>query len=238
MSNAGIGDFGVEKGSRRGTMARKEAAKAWRSWRGVLGLLILSAVPVIAGWVRLHHLANGSARTLEPERFVAAPTPVVLHIIGATLFCLLGAFQFAPSLRRHGSHWHRIAGRIALPAGLVAAVSGLWMALTFRLPVSDTALLMVFRLFAGTGMFFSLMLSLASVYRRDFRAHRAWSLRGYALGMGAGTQVVTHLPWLLIGRDPLPDTRALLLGAAWAINLLVAEWFIRRDAHATRRATA
>ena len=45
------------------------------------------------------------------------------------VFCGLGAFQFLRGLRdRHPrSRYHRIAGRIVLPAGSAMALTGLWM---------------------------------------------------------------------------------------------------------------
>jgi len=52
-------------------------------------------------------------------------------------------------------------------------------------------------------------------------------MRGYAIGMGAGTQALVHLPWLLIVGTPTELARALLMGAGWVINLAVAEWIIR-----------
>lgn len=227
MSDGEIGEFAAQVASGDLTRARTSVARAWREWRVPLGLVVLSIVPVAAGAFRLRHLASSGGATLEPERFVTAPVPVAVHIVAATVFSLLGALQFAPSLRRRSARWHRIAGRVVLPAGLVTALSGLWMTLTFRLPLSDTVLLSVFRISAGIGMFVSLVLSFTCIRKRNIEAHRAWSLRGYALGMGAGTQVLTHLPWLLLRRDPRPDTRALLMGAAWLLNILIAEWCIR-----------
>jgi hypothetical protein len=53
-------------------------------------------------------------------------------------------------------------------------------------------------------------------------------LRGYAIGMGAGTQVVTHLPWILLVGQPSEGPRAVMMIGAWALNLAVAEWIIRR----------
>jgi hypothetical protein len=53
-------------------------------------------------------------------------------------------------------------------------------------------------------------------------------VRAYAIGLGAGTQVLTHLPWVLYFGAPDELTRALLMGAGWAINLAVAEWIIRQ----------
>ena len=59
-------------------------------------------------------------------------------------------------------------------------------------------------------------------------AHGAWMIRAYALGMGAGTQVLTHLPWFLLAGYPGEWTRAILMGAGWVINVAVAEWIIRK----------
>jgi hypothetical protein len=47
--------------------------------------------------------------------------------------------------------------------------------------------------------------------------------------MGAGTQVLTHLPWFLLVGQPRETARAVLMGAGWIINLVVAEWIIRRQ---------
>jgi hypothetical protein len=64
-------------------------------------------------------------------------------------------------------------------------------------------------------------------------------MRGYALGLGAGTQVLTLLAGELIAGPPNEFSRALLMGAAWAINLAVAEWAIRkRPARLARPASA
>ena len=50
----------------------------------------------------------------------------------------------------------------------------------------------------------------------------------YALGMGAGTQVLTHLPWfVLVGGTPGEASRAIMMGLAWIINAIVAEYVIR-----------
>jgi hypothetical protein len=53
-------------------------------------------------------------------------------------------------------------------------------------------------------------------------------IRAYAIGLGAGTQAFTHLPWLLLVGQPGVGTRAILMDAGWVINLVFAEWIIRR----------
>ncbi len=93
----------------------------------------------------------------------------------------------------------------------------------------DGALLYGIRLLVGSAMLASLALGLAAILRREIAQHRAWMTRGYALGMGAGTQALLHLPWLLLGTKPVGLTRALVMGAGWALNVAFAEWRIRRQ---------
>jgi uncharacterized membrane protein len=86
-------------------------------------LLLLSLVPLASGAVRLAGLATGRGVGAESARFVAMPTPVVLHIVSAILSCLLGAFQFDPAFRRRSPGLHRAAGTqvpIMLPVTLMA----------------------------------------------------------------------------------------------------------------------
>jgi uncharacterized membrane protein len=158
-----------------------------------------------------------------------------MHILGASLFCILGAFQFAPGIGRRRPGWHRGVGRLLVPCGLVAALSALWMAQFYPPVDGDGDLLHGFRLLFGSAMVLSIVLSLAAIRRRDIARHRAWMTRGYAIGLGAGTQAPIHLPWLLIVGTPGELSRALLMSASWAVNLAVAEWIIRRGlAHPVR----
>ena len=55
-------------------------------------------------------------------------------------------------------------------------------------------------------------------------------MRAYALSLGAGTQVFTHLPWFLIPSLHSESVRILFMGVAWAINLAVVGWLIMRNA--------
>ena len=71
------------------------------------------------------------------------------------------------------------------------------------------------------------VLGLAAVLKRKIARHRAWMARAYALGMGAGTQVVTTLHFTLAFGNPDELTRDLLMLAGWVINIAVAEWGIR-----------
>ena len=109
------------------TTALRPAAptRTRRDWWIPASLLALTFVPAAAGAARLVDLSSG--RTEENARFFDLPVPILVHIVGATTFCVLGAFQFMPSLRRRRPRWHRWSGRVLVPAGLAAALSGMWM---------------------------------------------------------------------------------------------------------------
>ena len=91
----------------------------------------------------------------------------------------------------------------------------------------------------GAAMVAALVLALKTVRRGDIAGHRAWMMRAYALGLGAGTQVVVMLPWALAFGMPTHLPYELLMTLAWLINVVVAELIIRRPAFqgATKRVT-
>jgi uncharacterized membrane protein len=203
-------------------------------WLVPAGLIALSLVPIVAGSARLTQLTTGATVTADNARFFDSPVPVVAHIIGSSVFLVLGALQFAPSLRRR--RWHRISGRIAAPAGLVSALSALWMTLFYDMPASVTGPgLAAVRIVLGTAMAAAIVVAFVAIRRGDVRTHSAWMTRAYAIGMGAGTQVLVFLPYTLLVGTPAPVTHTLLMTAGWVINLVVAEIAIRRRAGAGRR---
>ncbi len=194
-------------------------------------LIALSVVPALAGTARVAQLAGGANITPENARFFAMPLPILIHIVAVIVYSVLGAFQFSPGFRTQRRGWHRAAGRILVPCGLMAAMSGLWMTQFFPWPPGDGQLLYFERLVVGSGMIASIGLGLYEIARRNFVAHGAWMMRAYALGLGAGTQVLTHLPWFIfVGGKPSEAPRAVMMGAGWLINMIVAEYLIRRMA--------
>jgi uncharacterized membrane protein len=195
-------------------------------WLAPAGLIALTLVPMAAGTSRLAQLGTGATVTAENARFFDSPVPVVAHIIGSTVFLLLGALQFAPALRRR--RWHRWSGRVVAPAGLVSAASGLWMAVAYDLPANSGLSLMLIRIVLGSAMAAAIVVAFLAIRRGDVRTHSAWMTRAYAIGLGAGTQVLTILPWALAVGEPGELEYTLLMALGWAINLAVAEVVIRR----------
>jgi uncharacterized membrane protein len=211
------------------TLASRPATptRSRRDWWIPASLLALTAVPSLAGVARLVDLSSG--RTEENARFFDLPLPILVHILGATTFCVLGAFQFMPSLRRSRPRWHRTAGRILVPAGLAGALSGMWMAVFADLPVYDNTTLIWLRLLFGSIMVTGLVLGLLAVLRHDIRTHQRWMARAYAVAQGAGTQALVLGPMVLLVDQPGGNVKAAGMGFAWVLNLAVAEWLVRRS---------
>ena len=197
-----------------------------REWVIPALLMVFAIMPLIPGAFRLVELGGGPQLMPANPRALAFPGPVIIHIVTAFFYTVVGAWQFSPALRRVA--WHRWAGRLLAPLGMGAALSGLYMTLFYPHAPEDHELLLVFRLLFGGGMAVAIVLGLVAILvRRDVATHRAWMMRGYALGLGAASQMVLFLSLAPLG-TPNSFVSALMMGAAWAINLGVAEWIIRR----------
>ncbi len=223
----------------RATAIEPRVGRSTPRWLVPTGLILLSLIPIMAGATRLRSLIAGDVAP-DSARFFDSPVPVVVHIVSVTIFCILGAFQFVPSWRiaKPGSgrsSWHRMSGRILIPAGILAALSGLWMAVFYNLPATDGDALRVLRLIFGSAMVVSIVLAVRAVLRRDYRRHSAWITRAYAIGLGAGTQALIILPVILTVGYQGQTIHAVLMGAAWVINLAIAEYVIWRRRSSSRR---
>jgi len=211
-----------------GLSPRRARPSRQRSWPVPMALFLLSAVPLLAGSLRLVQLAGGPALIPADHRFAGFPLPLMVHIVGASVYALVGAFQLVPRFRRRHLDWHRRAGRVLAVAGLLVAGSALWMTLFYAEKPGTGSLLYVFRLPPRAAMAGCLVLGVTTVRRGDVAGHRAWMLRAYAIALAAGTQAFTAgVGAAIFGRSPIAGDLA--LGSAWLINLAVAEWIIRRQ---------
>jgi len=216
------------------TTRSPKPAGSSRSWPVPAALVALSVIPLIAGTLRLVQLAGGPQLRPADERIAALPQLVVVHIVGAAAYALVGALQFVPRFRRRHLTWHRRAGRVLAVAGLLVAGSALAMTLLYAEKPGTGDLLYVLRLVFGSAMVASLVLGFTAIRRRDIAAHRAWMIRAYAIALAAGTQAFTEgIGGALFGTGELRGDLA--KGAAWVINLAVAEWVIRRPARPAPR---
>ncbi|MEZ5187284.1 MAG: DUF2306 domain-containing protein [Microbacterium sp.] len=204
--------------------------RSTNAWLAVTGLLLLSALPIIGGVVRLSEVP-----AVAGSRPLASSVAAVAHIVAMTVYCLLGAFQFSPALRGR-RRWHRTAGRVLIPVGFVAALGAAWLAVFFSGPPDQLPLAMVRLVFASAMLVF-VALGTAAVIRRAFVMHGDWMARAYAIGVGNGTQSLVVILWTV----PLGEVDAWgetwLVATGTLITVFVAELLIRRRA-ARRRVAA
>ncbi len=201
--------------------ARRNGPSGWL----IAGLLVFGALPLSFGILRLLQLA-GVSDVMPPAQ--APALPLVLHICGALLYTILGAFQFSAAIRRRWPAWHRAAGRVALVGASLIVVSALWLTASYATVSAGGIILAAFRLAVVATMAVAIGIGLAAAIVRDIPRHRAWMIRAYALGLGAATQMlVLMVAEMVSGGAPSELNRALLMGLAWGINLVVAEWAIR-----------
>lgn len=206
-------------------------------WAFLSLVLIYSFVPAVFALVRIPELLGGPTIAPPNPRAVIEPAPIILHILGSSVFCLAGAVQFLPSLRRHNPTFHRALGCVVVAAGCVSALSGFWMTVFYTFPEAlQGPLLYWARIVLSMAMFGLIVRAVIAIQARHVAAHQAAMLRAYAIGQGASTQTLLFIAaFVLVGADPLGVSRDVLMVAAWIINLAIAEVFVRRAAMSHRR---
>ncbi|KJQ53857.1 hypothetical protein RS85_02409 [Microbacterium sp. SA39] len=209
------------KASRPAAGLKEQRRREKSGWLAITGLLLLSTIPVLGGVFRLTEVGAEPPAVLLPSTVA-----LVVHIVAMTAFCVVGAFQFSPALRTR-RRWHRAAGRVLLPAGFLAALSAIWLAVFFGGQPEELALAMI-RLVFAVAMTAFLVRAVIGIRRREFAAHGAWMTRAYAIAVSGGTQALVFALWTI----PLGEVDAFgeagLVGVAFVINSAVAELLIRR----------
>lgn len=207
-----------------------------REWAFLALVFLYSFIPAIGGLFRIPELLGMSAIIPPNPRAVIDPVPITLHILGSSVFCLAGAVQFLPSLRRHRPTLHRTLGRVVAAAGCVSALTGLWMTVSYAFPAAlQGTLLYGARVTLSIAMAGFIVWAIVAIRARNLAAHRAAMVRAYAIAQGASTQTALFLiAMILVGTEPLGVARDLMMVAAWAINIGFAEVLIHR-AFGTRR---
>ena len=197
----------------------------------ILGLIfVYSFIPAFGGLLRVLELAGGPAIAPENPRALAIPFPIILHILSSFLFCIVGALQFLPSIRRHSPAAHRVLGLAVAIAGCISAASGMWMTHSYVFPEDlQGSLLYWVRIVIGSLMVGFIGWAVIAIRSRNVFQHRASMLRAYAIGQGASTQAILGIGWIIVfGTEPLGPLRDGLMVLAWGSNLLIAEVLIGR----------
>ena len=201
-----------------------------REWMFLAFIFLFSFIPTFGGMFRIAELLTGTAFIPPNPRAIAEPFPIVLHIVGSFVFCLVGAFQFIPSIRRAHPDTHRTMGKITALAGILSALTGLWMTLFFTFPSELQGILLYWvRIILSIMMISLIIKAIISVRTGNIQAHGSAMLWAYAIGQGASTQAFLGIGWMAVsGIEPIGAVRDILMVSGWVINLLVAEYIVVR----------
>jgi hypothetical protein len=144
---------------------------------------ILSLLPVLA-----HGYTPPSSDTTFArldDIFRQHPILTLVHILAASVFILLGPFQFSPRIRYRFPAWHRRSGRVFLIFGGIVGITALVM--SFAMPsiggVNQAAATVLFGLF----FCFALYKAFTNILRRNIGSHREWMIRAYSIGLAVAT---------------------------------------------------
>ncbi len=214
------------------TLTAPALPRAPRLFDGVwipLGLMTLGAIPALAGVARLASFA-GATRLPDDARFADHPIALATHVASALAFSMLGALQLWPGLRAHAPRVHRVLGRALVPAGAIAALSGLATMIVHAPAPTAGPVIHTLRIASALALLTFLALGVGAIVRRDVDTHRAWMTRAYALGIAPGAQALALVPITFgLGIDTEASfTIGMAIG--WAVSLAVAERSIARAA--------
>ena len=209
---------------------KRTTAKQNREWLVPVLLLALGSLNILFGALQLNNIQQGPPAV--PDEFTAmhyfaTPIPIVLHIIGGTLFNLLSPLQFAPALWRRWPQWHRWSGRLLIVAGFLVAFSGLWMNHFF--PAYGGFMKYSGVVINSVGLAASLLIAVRFILVRDIPRHRAWMMRATAFGLGPATQRLFVLPIFFINGGLSDLTIGFVVWFGFLLNLAVVEWVLRRE---------
>jgi uncharacterized membrane protein len=194
-------------------------------------------VIVLAGLSALGVAAAVMHFLVEPYNpgFIKHPAITGTHVVLGALYLTFAPMQLIRQVRARAIGYHRWAGRLLVPIGVLVGLSALFLGLV--VPFSGHPERVVIGIFGG---FFLISLVTGYVRVRQGRIdeHREWMLRAFAIGLSVATMRLLFIPALMITGNPTDDQIALLSVGSFTVAFLLhaaaAEWWIRRTRPPTR----
>jgi len=163
-------------------------------------------------------------------------TAFFIHVYASIWVLLAGFTQFSKKIQRNNPRLHRTMGYIYVTdILLITGPAGLLMGfyanggITSRIGFVSLALLWIF---------FTAM-ALIKARQKNFKAHRKFMIRSYALTLSALTlrawkYAITNTAELTHTQISPMDVYRVVAWLGWVGNLIVAEWMIRRSGRKKR----
>lgn len=153
-----------------------------------------------------------------------------IHVYASLWVLLAGFTQFSKWIQRNNRRLHRTMGYIyATNVLLITGPAGLLMGFYANGGISSR---IAFVMLATLWIFFTAM-ALVKARQKDFKAHRNYMIRSYALTLSALT--LRAWKFAITNNFELPpmDVYRSVAWLGWVPNLIFAEWLIRRNKRKT-----
>ncbi len=201
--------------------------------RGTVGLLWLIAI----GAAVTHLLGVLPPREMQarlggPELFethfadfARNPLSTYIHMVSGIVLAALMPVQFSERLRRTHLSLHRAAGKLLVGSGVLAAATGAYFSIVMPFGgVAETLLVVPMAAFFVWCLVRGVRLAQAG----QVQWHRRWMIRAMAVALGVATQRVLFSLAMMLLSWPAREAFWISIAAAFALNLAVAESFLRR----------
>lgn len=153
-------------------------------------------------------------------------TAFFIHVYASIWVLFAGFTQFSKKIQRNNPRLHRTMGYIYVTdVLLITGPAGLLMGfyanggITSRIAFVSLALLWIF--FTAT--------ALIKARQKDFKAHRKFMIRSYALTLSALTLRAWKYAITNTMTVPPMDVYRIVAWLGWVVNIIVAEWLIWRS---------
>lgn len=159
---------------------------------------------------------------LDDAKFRAAPWIFIIHALAGGVGLISGSLQFNRSILSKRKPTHRLIGKIYLYAIWITSVAALWSAFVFDVTIpAKFAFGILAVLWFGTTT-----IAYLRIRKRRIREHREWMIRSYSLSLFFVT-FSFWVPGLTESSLPYEIAYPSAVFLSWAVNLLVAELWIR-----------
>ena len=191
----------------------------------IFGIILGTSVAIVI-YAIIGYTVLTPGRTVHPSMmatYAAYPWRILIHVFASLVALGIGPFQFIPSLRRHKT-LHRTLGSIYFVAVFIGGISGLFTAMIAQGGIISQVGFMVL----ASLWIYTAACALRAVKCADYKAHKEWALRCFALTFAAVTIRVQLGIGFATGYK-FEEFYWMLSWTCWIPNSIFAEWLIRRD---------
>lgn len=195
------------------------------STAGWIAIILSVLIMLASGALRLTLMSQDAATADDFDvRYIQHPWASLIHIIPGVLFLTFAPLQFIARIRQRRINFHRGLGKVLVTCAAMSGVASLLV--TFLFPAFGGISTQSATGFAGVLFLFSLSMAIRHMLKKEFRQHREWMVRTFALAMSVAVMRI----FLILLRSSMGLSTEEAFGAAFwlaiGVNLLVAEAWI------------